>query len=61
MWHSQRSSIRAEDEAQGKPWRSALAGHDIDAADEGKERQRLLLERFQEEVRACQHVQEYVK
>ena len=45
---------------QGKPWRSALAGHDIDAADEEKERQRLLLERFQEEVRACQHAQEYV-
>ncbi len=41
---------------QGKPWKSAFVGHEINAADEEKERQRLLLERFQEEVRAWQHV-----
>ena len=35
---------------QGKPWKSAIAGHEISAADEEAERQRLLLERFQEQV-----------
>lgn len=41
---------------QGKPWRSAIAGHEIGAADEEKERQRLLLERFQEEVSITQRL-----
>lgn len=41
--------------AQGKPWRSAIAGHEISASDEEQERQRLLLERFQEEVHFTHH------
>ena len=45
---------------QGKAWRSALAGHDINAANEEAERQRLLLERFQEEVRALQSMRRYL-
>jgi hypothetical protein len=37
---------------QGKPWNSAIAGHEIGAADEEAEKQRLMLERFQEQVSA---------
>lgn len=36
---------------QGQPWKSAIAGHDINPVQAENEKQRLLLERFQEEVR----------
>jgi hypothetical protein len=35
---------------QGQPWDSVFVGHNINLAQAEKERQRLLLERFQEEV-----------
>lgn len=35
---------------QGQPWKAALAGHEIDPLQAESEQQRLLLERFQEEV-----------
>ncbi len=35
---------------QGQPWKSAIAGHEIDPVQAESEKQRLLLERFQEEV-----------
>ncbi len=36
---------------QGEPWRSAIAGHDLDPATQQADQQRLMLERFQAEVR----------
>lgn len=35
---------------QGEPWRSAIAGHDLDPATQQADQQRLMLERFQAEV-----------
>ncbi|CAL8461738.1 g1269 [Coccomyxa elongata] len=34
---------------KGQPWKSAIAGHEIDPVQAESEKQRLLLERFQEE------------
>lgn len=36
--------------AQGQPWTAALAGHDVDPVKQQEEQQRLMLERFQQEV-----------
>lgn len=36
--------------AQGQPWTAALAGHDVDPIKQQEEQQRLMLERFQQEV-----------
>jgi hypothetical protein len=36
---------------QGEPWTSALKGHDLDPSTQQQESQRLMLERFQAEVR----------
>ena len=35
---------------QGEPWVAALAGHNVDPLKQQEEQQRLMLERFQEEV-----------
>lgn len=35
---------------QGEPWKSALAGHEINQIEIENEKKRLMLERFQEEV-----------
>jgi hypothetical protein len=35
---------------QGQPWSSAIAGHEINPVQAENDKQRLLLERFQEEV-----------
>lgn len=35
---------------QGEPWTSAIAGHELNIVEQGEERKRLTLERFQEEV-----------
>ena len=37
--------------AAGEPWRCAIAGHELDAVAEQRDTQRLMLERFQREVR----------
>ncbi len=37
---------------QGEPWRSALRGHELDPVTQQQDQQRLMLERFQNEVRA---------
>lgn len=36
---------------QGEPWIAALAGHHVDPLKQQAEQQRLMLERFQQEVR----------
>lgn len=36
---------------QGEPWTSVFVGHDINPVTQQEETQRLMLERFQEEVR----------
>ena len=42
---------------QGDPWPSAIKGHEMDVVTQQAEQQRLMLERFQREVRARAHVQ----
>lgn len=39
---------------QGETWRSALAGHELQAMDASADQKQLLLERFQNEVSQCQ-------
>jgi hypothetical protein len=38
---------------QGEPWPSLFVGHELDAMAQEQERQRLMLERFQNEVCPC--------
>jgi hypothetical protein len=44
---------------QGEPWASALVGHALDPLRQQSEQKRLLLERFQEEVRPCAGSQQW--
>ncbi len=47
--------VTAQDVSQGEPWTAALAGHTVDPVKQQEEQQRLMLERFQEEVYSCTH------
>lgn len=40
---------------QGEPWTAALAGHSVDPLKQQEEQQRLMLERFQQEVSSHHH------
>ena len=44
---------------QGEPWTSVFVGHDINPLTQQEETQRLMLERFQEEVRDPQDYDEW--
>ncbi len=45
-----RAGASAQVVSQGEPWTAALAGHTVDPLKQQEEQQRLMLERFQEEV-----------
>lgn len=46
-----KQQLQQQDAAdQGEPWIAALAGHNVDPLKQQAEQQRLMLERFQQEV-----------